>query len=232
MPQAHYDPCAALYDAAFSDINVRELEWEFIVTNLQRIAETLGRLPRVLEIGCGNGQLLRQLHDEGFISEGIGADLSAGMLTKAENRHAEVKALRFLKIDGPKIPLPDQSVDVVISFLSFRYLDWEPISNEIERLSSEFLMVDMATTELDESERPLYEETKQRTARLHAERPAFAQALRELVTHPAWHDMLKAHPRRHAQEYENFLRTRFPQGTWQRLYLCYDHSLFTFSTRQ
>jgi SAM-dependent methyltransferase len=178
--KASYDECAELYDAAFTDIKVRELEWKFIAENLAQITDQLGRLPKVLEIGCGNGQLLRQLIDEGLITEGIGADISTGMLTQAQARNENTPGLRFLKIDGPNIDLPDQAVDVVISFLSFRYLDWPSISHQIERLGNAFLMVDMATTEFSEEERPLYDETKKRTARLHAARPDFAQALQNL----------------------------------------------------
>lgn len=230
MKTASYDASAALYDAAFDDIKVRELEWGFIVTKLKETAETLGRLPSVLEIGCGNGQLLRQLFDEGLIEAGTGLDVSTEMLAFANRRHAGVANLTFQQVTDADLGLSDQSFDLVISFLSFRYLDWERIADQIERLGQRFLMVDMATTELLEEERGLYEDTRDRTKRLHAERPEFAEALCELVKDPAWHEMLKRHPRIQATSYEEFLTSRFPQGEWERLYVCFDHSLFTFTT--
>lgn len=230
MNTASYDASAALYDAAFDDIKVRELEWAFIVAQLTKISETIGRLPRVLEIGCGNGQMLRQLLDEGLIAEGTGLDASAEMLSLADRRHAGVKNLIFHQVTDASLPFSDRLFDVVISFLSFRYLDWEGIADEIQRVGERFLMVDMATTELLAEERGLYEETRERTKQLHADRPKFAEALGELVKHPAWHEMLKRHPRIPAEKYEEFLTSRFPKGEWVRLYVCFDHSLFTFST--
>lgn len=219
---------AGLYDAAFADITVRELELDFVVNELRRVAEKLGRLPEVLEIGCGNGQLLRHLMEAGMIAQGTGVDASAEMLERARVRHESVVGLRFAKVDGPELLFDDDKFDVVISFLSFRYLDWAAISQEIERVGGEFLMVDMATTALGEDERSLYGETRERTEKLHQERPEFAKALRELVGHPAWHEMLRHHPRIPGHEYEEFLKSRFPGGVWRRLYVCGDHSLFTF----
>lgn len=230
MNSGSYDECADLYDAAFDDITVRELEWEFITGELRKITEKLGHLPEVLEIGCGNGQMLRQLLDAGLIAKATGLDASAGMIGKARQRHQELRELDFSTIDGPDLPFPNQSHDVVISFLSFRYLDWEAIAGEIERVGRHFLMVDMATTTLTKEERPLYEETRRRTEALHNRRPEFAKALRTLVNHPAWHEMLSHHPRIAAEKYESFLASRFPAGEWKRLYVCGDHSLFTFRT--
>lgn len=225
-----YDHSAALYDAAFDDITVRKPEWDFVVDELKRIGGKLGRLPAVVEIGCGNGQMLRQLLEGGMIAKGIGVDASVEMLRYAETRHRDSKDLEFLQVENMELPVPDQSYDVAISFLSFRYLDWRGIADEIERVAAHFLMVDMATTVLRDDEKILYEETKKRTAELHARRPQFAQALKKLVNDPSWHEMLKHHPRIKAEEYKAFLTSRFPTGAWRRLYVCFDHSLFTFST--
>jgi len=198
---------------------------------LQELAKSLGRLPWVLELGCGNGQLLRQLFEEGLIAGGLGLDVSEKMLGFAWRRHEGIAELSFQKVEGSVLPVDDQSVDLVISFLSFRYLDWGGIADEVERVSQRFLMIDMATTELREEERSLYEETRARTERLHAERPEFARALRELVAQPSWHEMLRRHPRKRAKKYEEFLTQRFPKGKWERLYLCFDHSLFAFTLK-
>lgn len=230
MNPGSYDECADLYDAAFDDITVRELEWAFITSRLKKIAGDLDRPPSVLEIGCGSGQMLRQLLEAGLISAGTGLDASAGMIGKAKARHRDADGLSFETVEGSDLSFPDRSFDVAISFLSFRYLDWKAIANEIERVAGHFLMVDMATTVLTEEDRPLYEETRRRTEALHARRPGFASSLKELVSHPAWHEMLSHHPRIEAGKYEEFLTSRFPDGRWNRLYVCGDHSLFTFET--
>lgn len=226
-----YDSSAALYDAAFEDLKVRDIEWDYVVEKLKQWAECHGRLPRVVEVGCGNGQMMRQLLGEGLIAGAIGLDASPGMVKAAQARHKGVSDLQFRQIEKSHLPFEDGTVDVVISFMSYRYLDWEPLAREIRRVLipvGMFLMVDMAETELSEVDRPLYEVTKKRTAELHVGNPVFAANLKALVEHPEWKAMLEFHPKRLACEYESFLTSRFPEGEWQRLYVCFDHSLFSF----
>ena len=87
---------------------------------------------RVLDVGCGNGALLRVLAPR--IASGVGVDASEKMIERARAHPDFGGKLRFAVIDGPLIPLPDASVDVVLSLLSFRYLDWDPIMQEFARV--------------------------------------------------------------------------------------------------
>ena len=227
----NYDEVALLYDTAFEDLKVREIEWNWLKGHLEGWIQEHGRKPSLVEVGCGNGQMLRQLLAEGLIGEGHGLDASAGMLERARLRGDEV---RFSQIENSIIPKEDSSCDVVLSFMSFRYLDWPRIIPEVRRVLSDgglFLMVDMAGTELaDENDHALYLETKKRTTELHERLPKFAEDLKNLVAHPDWTTMLRNHPKRSAKECEYFLTTQFPEGNWERLYVCYDHSLFAFSS--
>ena len=226
----NYDESAVLYDLAFDDLRVRALEWEWLTFQLKQWAEKNERLPVVAEIGCGNGQMLRQLQEAGFIAHAHGFDVSEGMLERARLRGGN---LDFCLIANSQIPLASDSIDVVLSFMSFRYLDWPRIAPEMKRVLTPgglFLMVDMAGTEITTPEdNALYQETKKRTHTLHAEYPEFSENLNQLVAHPSWQEMLKHHPKRNAVEYERFLTSQFQQGIWGRLYVCYDHSLFSFS---
>lgn len=113
-----YDHVAELYDAAFADIRVRQDEWKWLNERLPP-----GELD-VLDIGCGNGALLNALADR--IASGIGVDESASILERAGIRNSQISNLKFEKISGPVLPLDDNSFDVVISLMSFRYLDWDP----------------------------------------------------------------------------------------------------------
>ena len=54
-----YDRVAELYDRAYADIRVRADEWQWVAERAARARAALGRPLRVLEIGCGNGALLR-----------------------------------------------------------------------------------------------------------------------------------------------------------------------------
>jgi ubiquinone/menaquinone biosynthesis C-methylase UbiE len=201
-----YNSVAELYDAAFDDITVRAEEWRWITSHL---AGT-GR-PRVLDIGCGNGALLQRL--EGRISSGTGVDPSAPMIDLARRRCAHRPELSFHVIDGPSLPFPDASFDVVTSLLSFRYLDWDPIMNEIRRVlapGGRILIVDMVTVPLRLRDLRLAAGSKLRQLVRQARNRRFAAALRRLTRDPRWAVMLKYNPIRAEHELKWYLESRFP----------------------
>ena len=68
------------------------------------------------------------------------------MIAQAAARSSGSAQLSFQKIDGPALPFADGSFDLVTSFLSFRYLDWDPIMQEIRRVlapGGHLMIVDM-----------------------------------------------------------------------------------------
>jgi len=134
LTERSYDRVANLYDRAYTDIKVRDAEWQWVSNRAASARAELGRPLKILEIGCGNGALLRELDDDGLIDFAVGVDSSAGMLGHARERSRDRARLRFLKVDGPELDVPDDHVDVVISFLSFRYLDWDPVMAQIRRV--------------------------------------------------------------------------------------------------
>src|SRR5271166_2445242 len=193
-PDRSYDRVAELYDRAYADIRVRDAEWRWVTERVARARAELGRPLRVLEIGCGNGALLRALDDRGDIDFAIGVDSSAGMLAQARERSGNRARLRFIKVNGPALDVPDDHVDVVISFLSFRYLDWDPVMAETRRVlapGGRLWVVDMV--EHPVRMRELGVLTRSAIAHLRARRarPQFAKDLAALTTHPDWLDMLR-----------------------------------------
>ena len=58
----------------------------------------------------------------------------------------------------------------------------------------------------------------------------FAQALRQLVTDPAWQTMLKYNPVRAEHEYRWYLESRFPNGTLEILNVGWTHKLLAFDS--
>lgn len=200
-----YDGVAELYDAVFEDIRVRRDEWRFLSRRLPE-----GK-PRVLDIGCGNGALLCQLADA--IGESVGIDPSEGMLACARRRAAEHSHLRFEKVNGPHLPLADNSVDVVISMLSFRYLDWDPLMMEIMRVlapGGRLLIVDMVTAPLKLRELRLFARSKALAWTQRASQERFRQNLASLVKDPRWKTMVHYNPIRAEHEMKWFLESRFP----------------------
>lgn len=200
-----YDPVADQYAAVFADIRVRADEWAWLGEHLP------ADRPRVLDIGCGNGALLRQLAER--IEAGRGVDISERMVELARDESAEIDHLSFEKVDGPELPFADDSFDVVTSFLSFRYLDWDPILAEIVRVlrpGGRFLVVDMVTWGLEIGEVGDLVASKWRAWKTRREHPEFAAHLEALVDSPAWAEMLRHNPIRSQHEFQWYLESRFP----------------------
>ncbi len=208
-----YDRVAELYDRAYTDITVRNAEWRWVADRAARASADLGRPLRVLEIGCGNGALLRELDDRGDIDFGIGMDSSAGMLARARERSRDNARLRFIKVNGPALDVPDDHVDVVISFLSFRYLDWDPVMAEIRRVlapGGRLWVVDMVQHPLRARELGVLTRSAVAHLRMRRTRPQFAHDLSALTTHPDWLEMLRHNPIRAEHEYLWYFGSRFP----------------------
>ncbi|MEY2936593.1 MAG: hypothetical protein RL033_7342 [Pseudomonadota bacterium] len=215
-PAAGYDSVASLYDAAFADIRVRADEWGWLDGRL-RSSQPL----RVLDVGCGNGALLCQLAPR--LQQGLGVDVSVPMVELAR-RNAQARGyaqrLRFSVVTGPQLPLADQSVDRVLSLLSFRYLDWEPVRREVQRVLSpggRWLIVDMVHSRCALAQLPALASSKLRTLAAARRHPHYREALRRLVGEVGWQRMLAQHPMRSEQEVSRYLTSRFPRGSLEVL---------------
>lgn len=199
---ADYDRVATKYDALFEDIRVRAVEWAWLHPRVPEGA-------RVLDLGCGTGALLRALSEERGV-DGTGVDVSGAMLERARARDPERS---FVQLDGPRLPFPDDHFDAVTSLLSWRYLDWDPILAEIARVlrpGGHLLVVDMVAKAAALGELPRVARDKARTWRNTRRFPGFLQARRQLVTDPAWAEMLRYNPIRAEHEYRWYLESRFP----------------------
>ena len=74
--------------------------------------------PRILDVGCGTGDLTARLRDELDTELVAGCDFSAGMLEQA---HARTHAVRWLQGDATKLPFDDGHFDAVVSTESFHW---------------------------------------------------------------------------------------------------------------
>jgi ubiquinone/menaquinone biosynthesis C-methylase UbiE/predicted metal-dependent enzyme (double-stranded beta helix superfamily) len=213
QPDRSYDRVAELYDRAFADIAVRATEWRWVAKRAAHARAELGRGLRVLEIGCGNGALLRALDDRGDLESSVGVDTSAGMIAAARRRSQDRARLQFTKIDGPALGVPDDQFDVVMSFLSFRYLDWDPIMAEIRRVlapGGRLWVVDMVERPVRLRELGTLTRSVLTDWRTRHRRPQFAADLAALTAHPDWQDMLRHNPIRAEHEYLWYFGSRFP----------------------
>jgi len=220
-----YDHVAELYDAAFVDIRVRKDEWKWLNEHL-----LVGKID-VLDIGCGNGALLYTLAAK--IGTGVGVDESAAIIERARMKNSQLSNLRFEIINGPVLPFPDASFDVVTSLMSFRYLDWDPLLREIKRVmkpGGKFLIIDMVTVPVAVSEYPRLLKDKLRTKREQKKNAAFAAALQKLVSHPDWKKMLEYNPIRSEHEMKWYLESRFPGQKMETLNMAWNSRIVAFDS--
>lgn len=201
-----YNAVAGLYASTFQDIKVRRDEFQYLMDHLPSDKNV-----RLLDIGCGNGALLKELSIR--IETGIGVDVSENLLQEARTAHRALGNLSFEKINGPSLPFEEDTFDVVTSLLSFRYLDWDPIMLEIERVlkrEGKLIIIDMVTAPVQWKEWPAFFKGKFSHYRDRSRHPEFHQNLTRLVNHPDWKHMLKYNPIRSQHEMKWYLESRFP----------------------
>ncbi len=224
---ASYDGVAALYDDVFADIRVRRDEWAWLSAHWPARTEGL----RVLDIGCGNGALLRALAPR--LAQGVGVDVSLGMIARAVAHGDAGGKLRFAAIDGPQLPFPDASFDVVTSLLSFRYLDWDPIMAEIRRVlapGGRLLVVDMVTAPVEPKEMPRFVIDSARAALERRTNTRYGAALARLTADPRWQTMLAYNPIRAQHEYVWYLESRFPGRRVEKLNIGWHNRVLAFDS--
>ncbi|HEY1696485.1 MAG TPA: class I SAM-dependent methyltransferase [Polyangiaceae bacterium] len=229
-----YDAVAALYDRAFTDIRVRRDEWRWLTARLDAAYPASlpsASKPRVLDLGCGNGALLLALRSR--IASGAGVDLSPAMVACASGRARHAPHLSFHTVSGPALPFPDASFDVVTSFLSFRYLDWDPMMAEIRRVlapGGRVLIVDMVEKALGALDAPRFVRSAAMHALRHARDRRFVRDVARLTSHPAWRVMLRHNPIRAEHEYRWYLESRFPGARLVTLNVGRTQRLVAFDT--
>jgi ubiquinone/menaquinone biosynthesis C-methylase UbiE len=103
-PRHYYDDFSKTYDRPRSDgyhAFVDDLETDCVRHWMHG--------PRVLEVGCGTGQILKRV--QGFAPQAVGVDLSGGMLA-----HARGRGLTVGQASATALPFADRSFDLAYSF--------------------------------------------------------------------------------------------------------------------
>lgn len=76
---------------------------------------------RVLEIGCGTGQLTRYLAPYGFQIQAI--DIGAALIEIAQKHCRAFPGVQFVQSAFEDFPIPDERFDLIVSATAFHWLD-------------------------------------------------------------------------------------------------------------
>lgn len=225
-PDRSYDQVSEFYEETFEDLSVRRDEWNWLTNEID-----FSKKPTLLDIGCGNGAFLRQMAHQ--LSAGEGADASSGMLNmaRAKAKEKQIQNLNFSQISGPKLPFQDNQFDYVISVLSFRYLDWDPMIHEILRVlkpGGRILILDMVAAPVKFYEWPQLLISKLHHYLQRFQNPKYYQALSKMVSTPQWQKMLKYNPIRAEHEYKWYLNSRFPKSKYSCINIGWNSRIITF----
>jgi ubiquinone/menaquinone biosynthesis C-methylase UbiE len=107
-----YDKVASTYDRRYEGNGMPGIAASLLTLARQLEAE------RILEVGCGTGHWLANLHE--VTAHLYGLDLSAGMLSKAQDRS---KALRLVRGRAGRLSFPASSFDLVYCVNAIHHFD-------------------------------------------------------------------------------------------------------------
>ena len=122
---AAYDTVAPVYSGVFDDINLRCFEWPWLKNLINEL-----RPHSLLDLGCGNGYLVKALGT--MIPNLYAVEPSVPMFCAAQDLVGETAAL--YNASAENLPFADDFFDVIISLLSFRYMNWGKSLPEIRRV--------------------------------------------------------------------------------------------------
>ena len=132
--RAAFDRQAARYDTAYFGAHARKL--------YPALLDQLEQLPRqrVLDVGCGTGELLRQMAARWPEGEYRGVDLSPEMVAIAREKLG--RAALVVQGDSEHLPVPDGWAQVVVCSDSFHhYPDPEAALAEMARLEQHIIQI-------------------------------------------------------------------------------------------
>jgi SAM-dependent methyltransferase len=87
-----------------------------------------------LEVGCGNGEVVRYL-DRNYCGSVTGVDVDPEQIAIARKGADNTPNIRFFEADATRLPFEDGSFDVVLSFGVLHHIDnWLGALKEIKRV--------------------------------------------------------------------------------------------------
>ncbi len=185
-----YDPIATIYSKVFTDIRQRIFEWPWLEKQLSIL-----KPEQVLDLGCGNGYLCNALLQ--YSGKVYGIDPCRGMIQHARESLDESVKLQIASAEN--LPFDSKKFDLVISFLSFRYMDQEKTAREVFRVlrpGGRFIIIDFFKSDFSRWNIPLLIKTKLLTIIQKGNTPVYKETLNHLSRDPQWRKLVQNNPRK------------------------------------
>jgi len=119
---------------------INSLNHQFYQTFAKDFSDTRGRLQpgvlrvverlepglSILDLGCGNGELARQLDKNNFSGSYLGTDFSSELLQRAAQKISKDKSINFIKLDLTNLDwekiLPPEKFDLIFCFAALHHI--------------------------------------------------------------------------------------------------------------
>jgi len=120
-------------ETAFGKWFLRSKTWtnhvlEVALKDLSKLlGQTNNHYPVVVDVGCGYGRSLKKLQDRFKPNKLIAMDVTQEMLdaTAREAQQQGLKNIEYIRCSNSKIPLDDQSVDMLFCHQTFHHLIYQ-----------------------------------------------------------------------------------------------------------
>jgi ubiquinone/menaquinone biosynthesis C-methylase UbiE len=126
LPVAFFDRISGIYDTGFVQSLIYRPTQDAVLVELRKLEPS-----RVLDIGCGTGQLTTRLLTEVGANHVFGCDAAPGMLDQAKSRSSEIN---WLHGTAESIPLSDCAVDAIVSTEAFHWFNQPAALEEFSRV--------------------------------------------------------------------------------------------------
>jgi ubiquinone/menaquinone biosynthesis C-methylase UbiE len=200
---AVYDSVAAEYSEVFYDIKLRLFEWPWLEKWIKSLK------PRsLLDLGCGNGYMAEALAS--LVAEIHAVEPSVPLFETAR-RHLGEKAVLH-NTSAENLPINSDFFDVVVSLLSFRYMDWDRALEEIHRVlkpEGTFILIDLFAARFNLLYLGAYIKTWAKLRFQYAVNKDYHRKLKELSKNQNWRNMVRENPKRELEGAKKAIEKKF-----------------------